>query len=274
MPMSPRLLRPRAAVSAGFDPRSISGLAVWYDAADSGSVTLNGGNVAEWRDKSGNGKHMAQSTAANQPSYVSAAQNNLSAIRTAGGAVHLRRESGGSALSESMSFLGETAHTIFAAARASEVIASQRYLYWAIGGTGRLQMSGPGGVNPNSYVIDSGNFVNGRINGPTFNSPSPPVSGTAAHIAGFRRDGSEFLTFLNGTASVTASRTSAPAVNFSGTYSIFNYINAAGTPQDQQFDVGWRGDLLEIVHYNRALTTGERRQIEAYLGAKWGITVA
>jgi hypothetical protein len=195
-------------------------------------------------------------------------------IRTAGGAVHLRRESGGSALSESMSFLGATAHTIFAAVRASEVAAGARYLYWAIGGTGRLQMSGPGSSNPNAYVIDSGNFVNGRINGPLFNATTPPVSGTAAHIVGFRRDGSEFFTFLNGTASVTGSRTSAPAVNFSGTYSIFNYINAAGTPQDQQFDAGWRGDLFEIVHYNRALTTDERRAVESYLGAKWNITVA
>jgi hypothetical protein len=31
MPMNPRLLRPRAS---GFDPRSISGLALWLDAAD------------------------------------------------------------------------------------------------------------------------------------------------------------------------------------------------------------------------------------------------
>jgi hypothetical protein len=32
-------------------------------------------------------------------------------------------------------------------------------------------------------------------------------------------------------------------------------------------------DIARILIYNRALTTGERRQVEAYLGALYGITV-
>lgn len=33
------------------------------------------------------------------------------------------------------------------------------------------------------------------------------------------------------------------------------------------------GDIAEVIIFNRALTTTERRQVEAYLGAKYGITV-
>lgn len=67
MPMSPRLLRPRAT---GFNPKSISGLAGWWDANDSASVTLVSGVVSQWADKSGNGRHLSQSTGNDRPSYV------------------------------------------------------------------------------------------------------------------------------------------------------------------------------------------------------------
>lgn len=41
--------------------------------------------------------------------------------------------------------------------------------------------------------------------------------------------------------------------------------NGAGGP--------WRGDLLEVVAYNRALSLAEIKQVEQYLGARYGVTV-
>ena len=35
----------------GFDPRSVPGMALWLDAADSSTYTPSGGNVSGWRDK-------------------------------------------------------------------------------------------------------------------------------------------------------------------------------------------------------------------------------
>jgi hypothetical protein len=67
MPMNPRLLRPTAGT--GFDPRKIVGLEAWWDASDASTITLNGSNVSEWRDKSGKGRHASQVTGANQPAY-------------------------------------------------------------------------------------------------------------------------------------------------------------------------------------------------------------
>ena len=42
--------------------------AVWLDAADLSTITIATG-VSEWRDKSGNGRHVSQGTASQQPSY-------------------------------------------------------------------------------------------------------------------------------------------------------------------------------------------------------------
>jgi hypothetical protein len=46
-----------------------SNVAVWLDAADANTVVLNGSNVSQWNDKSGNGSHATQSTSAQQPTY-------------------------------------------------------------------------------------------------------------------------------------------------------------------------------------------------------------
>ncbi len=46
-----------------------SALALWLDAADSSTVTLNGSTVSQWNDKSGNARHVSQGTAALQPTY-------------------------------------------------------------------------------------------------------------------------------------------------------------------------------------------------------------
>jgi hypothetical protein len=90
MPMSPRLLRPKAAASTGFDPRAISGLAGWwdgsnsaslFDAASGGSNVAADGAVARWEDLSGNGRHLAQSVANNRPLRRIAAINGRDAVQ-------------------------------------------------------------------------------------------------------------------------------------------------------------------------------------------------
>ena len=45
-------------------------LALWLDADDASTVTLNGSNVSQWDDKSGNDQHVVQDTASAQPLYL------------------------------------------------------------------------------------------------------------------------------------------------------------------------------------------------------------
>ena len=55
----------------GFSPLSLAPVA-WYDASSSASFTFNGANVSQWNDISGNGNHLTQATAVDQPLYNSA----------------------------------------------------------------------------------------------------------------------------------------------------------------------------------------------------------
>ncbi|MFM6248178.1 MAG: hypothetical protein ACKPEQ_03330, partial [Dolichospermum sp.] len=61
-------------------PAQIS-TALWLDAADASTIILNGSTVSQWRDKSGNGRHVSQATAANQPLFVTNQLNGLPVIR-------------------------------------------------------------------------------------------------------------------------------------------------------------------------------------------------
>ena len=54
-----------------------SSLALWLDAADASTVILNGSTVSQWIDKSGNGRHVSQATAADQPIYTLNGLNGL-----------------------------------------------------------------------------------------------------------------------------------------------------------------------------------------------------
>lgn len=51
-------------------------LALWLDVSDTDTITLNGSNISQWQDKSGNSYHASQAIAANQPTYP-AEQNRV-----------------------------------------------------------------------------------------------------------------------------------------------------------------------------------------------------
>lgn len=57
------------ARAAAFQFSDVDGLAFLYD-ADSANITLNGSDVSQWDDTSGNGRDVSQATAAEQPGYT------------------------------------------------------------------------------------------------------------------------------------------------------------------------------------------------------------
>jgi hypothetical protein len=60
-------------------PSQIS-TALWLDAADASTITLNGSTVSQWNDKSGNSRNFSQATASNQPVYSTSALNGKNVI--------------------------------------------------------------------------------------------------------------------------------------------------------------------------------------------------
>ena len=59
--------------------------ALWLDASDTSTITASSGSVSEWRDKSGNARHVSQGTAASQPTTGTATQNGKNVLSFDGG---------------------------------------------------------------------------------------------------------------------------------------------------------------------------------------------
>ena len=58
-----------------------SSLALWLDADDFSTITLNGSTVSQWRDKSGNGRHVSQNIASAQPEFAATGLNSKPTLR-------------------------------------------------------------------------------------------------------------------------------------------------------------------------------------------------
>jgi hypothetical protein len=63
-----------------WNPSMIS-TALWLDAADASTVTLESGAVSQWNDKSGNNRHATQVTLEARPTIVSSSVNGRAVIR-------------------------------------------------------------------------------------------------------------------------------------------------------------------------------------------------
>lgn len=57
-----------------------SALALWLDADDASTITLNGSTVSQWRDKSVNARHVSHATASVQPAYLTNHLNGRAGI--------------------------------------------------------------------------------------------------------------------------------------------------------------------------------------------------
>lgn len=76
----------RRGAAAAWTPAALgSALALWLDADDASTITLNGSTVSQWDDKSGNGFNFTQAIAANQPAYVTNQLNGKPIVRNVSG---------------------------------------------------------------------------------------------------------------------------------------------------------------------------------------------
>lgn len=234
MPMNARLLRP----AGSFTPRSIAGLAMWFDAADASSVTLNSGNVSQWNDKSGNGRHATQGTALNQPTYTQAIQNGRAGIifpastwlRTSGPTFTIAQPA-----------------TFFAAFRMFNGALSQ----WALFD----------GINTRMHL-----YGNNQTTGQMFAGSN----GTAQAFS----VGSNFVGLMNfnGASSQMAwnSRTFISAGN-PGASDLSLQMNIGANNGNA---TSFGGYIFELGMYPKTLSASEASAVALYLSAKWGVTVS
>lgn len=254
MAMSPRLLRPRAA--GGFNPKSISGLVGWWDPSDAATVTTASGAVSQLNDKSGLGRNATQSTANNRPSYTGTI--NGKNVMTFDG-TNDRLVTG----LESNTLTGFA--TFFCVCQVSSGLSDAA-------ANNKTPLYGRDSTTANSYGINlstiSGNLaLNVTWRGGGFNALDGPTvaKGTPQLLAGTLNTTTRFRrvngTAANGTLAATAGTNAAAG----------NFLTIGEDPTQLRY---WSDLIGEILVYDRTLTTDEIKTIEAYLGKKYGITVA
>lgn len=220
-----------------------SSLALWLDADDPNTITLNSSNVSQWSDKSGNGRHVAQSSASLQPAYVTTATNGKPAVRFDGtGDIF-------NAVSPSnwwLSAIGAGAFSLFHLFRSSN----------SGFGISVNNLDGGGGI-PRLYMLASGMSYNTLATRPN-NSPSYTTNSVA--FIQFSHDGVETPSVrMNAGTELTATQAAiAPAL---GNFSFPFLISGLPAP----------GDSSEIVVIAGNLSSSQREKMEGYLAWKWGI---
>ena len=235
----------------GFDPRNVPGCQLWFDAADSSTITLNGSTVSSWRDKSMNGYSVSQSTSGNQPTYATNLLNGLPGIQLSS---QKYLEQFGSNMPN---FTSSTSTTVLIVAKNGSTVPSNG---WNIVNTCWFNSSGTGINRYHFSFAQSGtNGVTLYANGGFVGVTNPYSLGSNA-IIGFTASSSGNSINVNGTLT-TYSGTSLPSTNNS-TFFRFGDDRASFVS-----DV----NIYEFIGFNTTITASQRQQIEGYLAWKWGI---
>jgi hypothetical protein len=218
-------------------PRSISGCALWLDAADTSTLTLSTNNVTQWSDKSGNGNNATQATTSNQPT-TGGSQNGLNTLLFTG---------------KMMTYptISLSAQTVFCV-----------YLNTTFTPYGWPVHIGPFAF---FYAAPSSNVGIGRS------------GYTDEVLANWSTNGltTSKYTVYGGTVSVSGSTTSV--LYFNGNQVASNTVTSSGglvnytigTLQSGANTV--TGYIAEVIVFNSVLGTAQRQSVENYLMGKWGI---
>ena len=227
----------------GFDPTTIPGCTVWFDAADPGTFGTSGTSLQTWRSK-GSATCTASFTY-NAPTVSTI--SGLSSIYFNGVStmMNTNRIASYGATETTWITCAVNLTTLSAStpADACPIIATQ-------GAGAERSIRYTCNVNATAYTVNTS--VLRQTTGDNTNGVRGFID-TAAYFAGF----------TNGTM-ITSNTT---AVTFQPGY---NQGFVMG-----QWNVGWlNGYIYEILIYNRALSLGEYQSVEGYLSQKWGFSPA
>ena len=228
-----------------FDPLSLSP-ALWLDAADAntfydattgGSLVAADGSIARWEDKSGNGRHAIQASAANQPSRKTSIQNGQDIVRFDGSNDRLGSSSAFNpftVISVSKSNTSSGTQTIFRQGDAGSTFIHR------LEGTGFRSYTNGGSFDATTTIT------------PTNWNILTSVFGAA-----------ELNQYVNG---------STGSIDSSGTRVSYLTGYTVGTRFNSDTEA-LSGDLAEILVFDAALSGGDRAKVEQYLSIKWNISI-
>lgn len=235
---------------AGFSPFSISGLQLWLDASDGSTLyqssggslaTFDGDTIGQWRDKSGNSRHLLQADGLKKPQLKTSIQNARNVVRFDGTSDAMKLGTG---------YTIGSVYTVFAVAvRRTGGDASYSYMMdgqaansacgflMYFGGSGQPFAFGNGG----GWIIGSAVSVGGAV--------------CAAGVS----NGTSSLLVQNGTTYTSGSAAGASQTILT--------LGNTGAGTDRYFS----GDFCEVIFYNSALSSTSYNQVLSYLNEKWSV---
>jgi hypothetical protein len=244
------------APAGTFAPTDIVGLAAWYDASD--SLTVSGGQVSGWADKSSHGRHLAQ-PGAEKPTVIAAAQNGLDVVNFAN--QFITHDAG-------TDQIDLAPMTLFVVARDAD--STQTTSTWRRLVSSRQSATGPHDYQAPNFAVNKVNLsrdLSGSINGVGFGS-APYVSG-AYFIAEWTGTADVCTVRVDGGTVVSASGNAMPGLQ--RYLRVGHQCSGSSNPPGRDAGADWAGQVAEIVVYNAALTAGQTTDVRSYLASKWGV---
>lgn len=254
--------------SVAFSPLSLAP-ALWLDAADTSTITASGGAVSQWNDKSGNGKHLAQTTAAAQPTTAASTLNGRNVLTFDGG------DWLQASTANDWTFLHDgSASTVWIVARAGNTANPlAAYTFAATANTNDGATRGWSLYYEDRSIASTNDSLRHAV---TTGVPSNCVSNFSAADALPANTWARLRVVTDADAAIGADR-SIMAVN-NGSSIANNTITSSvsGSVPSAPFTVGGRnlrlvGGVAEVIVVNGALTANQIAAAESYLAAKWGL---
>ncbi len=224
-------------------------LQLWLK-ADAGLTTGAGGAVTSWTDQSGRGNHAGQLDENYAPVRVTDAGNGKPAVRFSGETQYLDV-----AAAASIALAGDL--TTFAVLKVDDFATFRGVWSKTVGNR----------AEPNDYYLASGTGAATLYRANTGATAPQGVASTFAVpagwfvVVGFDVGGATVTHYLNGRADRTGTITLTP--------------EDGGVPlrigSRDDLATQMKGDLAELVIYDKALSAAERTTVLDYLGAKYGI---
>ncbi|RYM33886.1 T9SS type A sorting domain-containing protein [Brumimicrobium glaciale] len=227
--------------------------------ADAIKGLADGAPVVKWGDDSGNGNH-AIATLSEQPKYQINGINGRPSLLFDGSNDQM-------IIADHPILDGSVGITYYTVVKPNNLNGSPRGILGKRDSqTGNLDYS-------YTFFFWKSNFLNLDINTQNnrFTTSPSAYSNNKAYMLGFDFNGSliegERSRIFNAGNLVKQSDEFSDILNNSSAELVLGGLN-------RNYTTRLGGDFSEVIHYNRALNTAERKIVENYLGAKYGITIA
>lgn len=232
------------------------GPTLWLDASDSSTVTSSvlGSNLAvfDWRDKSGNNRHVSQSIVSSRPYYITASWGSRLPILDFDGVNDFM--TGSAAISNIITAATYSAFVVGLAVTASgtpQFAYQSDAFYGDTGGYISMYVTASGNAGAYNYVSGvTGDVATGSY---TFGSAS---------LFYAEHSGSNIIFRLNAGTAVSASS--------GNTFSLLSSLQVGR--QFNSNDYCLDGEIGEVIFTSQSLSNSNRQLVEGYLAHKWGLT--